>query len=221
MPIRFVGIRPWQDSTTIDIIRWWLLAYTNTSPGERSVGVLGLVTKRDGKEEISSLVLAGKMKGSRPYNGTPGLDPSEIGPTIGQNMGKVSLPWTILSFFDLGGQRGMRLIWHRYYDECHTVVYMKDGKRLTRPFLCLEFSTSRSSSRTNGIHPSSMSATEIREDYEVWDHYRCDSARRQYVAEEEECKPRGAGRVGIGRGLGDRVTRQGQAGGQGDYQTTF
>ena len=38
-----------------------------------------------------------------------------------------------------------------------------------------------------------MSATEIRQDYEVWDHHRRDSARRRYAedeGEEEEMKKR-------------------------------
>ena len=41
--------------------------------------------------------------------------------------------------------------------------------------------------------PTSMSATEIRQDYEVWDHHRRDSARRRYAedeGEEEEMKKR-------------------------------
>lgn len=27
----------------------------------------------------------------------------------------------------LGGQRGIRSIWHRYYDECHAVAYVIDA----------------------------------------------------------------------------------------------
>ena len=42
-------------------------------------------------------------------------------------MGKITLPSTILQFFDLGGQSGIRSIWHRYYDDCHAVVYMIDA----------------------------------------------------------------------------------------------
>ena len=34
--------------------------------------------------------------------------------------------------------------------------------------------------------PMSMSAAEIRQDYEVWDHHRRDSARRRYAEEEGE-----------------------------------
>ena len=42
-------------------------------------------------------------------------------------MGKITLPSAILQFFDLGGQSGIRNIWHRYYDDCHAVVYIIDA----------------------------------------------------------------------------------------------
>ncbi|KAJ8508002.1 hypothetical protein ONZ45_g9681 [Pleurotus djamor] len=61
------------------------------------------------------------------YNETPGLNPDKIAPTVGQNTGKITLPSTILQFWDLGGQRGIRNIWHRYYDDCHAVVYVIDA----------------------------------------------------------------------------------------------
>lgn len=83
------------------------------------------------------------------YNDVPGLTPDKIGPTVGQNSaqrsisynwhrahvgfrilsaGKIILPSTILQFWDLGGQRGIRNIWHRYYDDCHAVVYVIDAE---------------------------------------------------------------------------------------------
>ncbi|KAF8871481.1 P-loop containing nucleoside triphosphate hydrolase protein [Mucidula mucida] len=61
------------------------------------------------------------------YNDTPGLSPDKIAPTVGQNTGKISLPSTILQFYDLGGQRGIRNIWPRYYDDCHAVAYVIDA----------------------------------------------------------------------------------------------
>ncbi|KAF9032116.1 hypothetical protein BDZ89DRAFT_596504, partial [Hymenopellis radicata] len=48
--------------------------------------------------------------------------------------GKISLPSTILQSYDLGGQRGIRNIWPRYYDDCHAVAYVidaDDGERLS------------------------------------------------------------------------------------------
>ena len=43
-------------------------------------------------------------------------------------VGKISLPSTILKFWDLGGQKGIRSIWPRYYDDCHAVVYVIDAE---------------------------------------------------------------------------------------------
>lgn len=42
-------------------------------------------------------------------------------------VGKITLPSSILQFWDLGGQRGIRSIWHRYYDDCHAVAYVIDA----------------------------------------------------------------------------------------------
>ena len=42
--------------------------------------------------------------------------------------GTIVLPSTILQFWDLGGQRGIRNIWHRYYEDCHAVVYVIDAE---------------------------------------------------------------------------------------------
>jgi len=32
-----------------------------------------------------------------------------------------------MHFFDLGGQRDIRSIWPKYYDECHAVVFVLDA----------------------------------------------------------------------------------------------
>lgn len=42
-------------------------------------------------------------------------------------VGKITLPSTILQFWDLGGQRDIRSIWHRYYDDCQAVIYVIDA----------------------------------------------------------------------------------------------
>jgi len=42
--------------------------------------------------------------------------------------GKITLPSTILQFWDLGGQRGIRNIWPKYYKDCHAVVYVLDAE---------------------------------------------------------------------------------------------
>ncbi|KAJ7873925.1 P-loop containing nucleoside triphosphate hydrolase protein [Mycena olivaceomarginata] len=88
------------------------------------------------KEEFSVIIIgldgAGKTtlleRIKTLYNDTPGLTPDKIAPTVGQNTGKITLPSTILQFWDLGGQRGIRNIWHRYYDDCHAVAYIIDAE---------------------------------------------------------------------------------------------
>lgn len=48
------------------------------------------------------------------------------------SVGRIVLPSTILQFWDLGGQRDIRNIWERYYDECHAVVYVVDASDVER-----------------------------------------------------------------------------------------
>ncbi|KAL4071380.1 P-loop containing nucleoside triphosphate hydrolase protein [Scleroderma yunnanense] len=155
------------------------------------------------KEEFSIIIIgldgAGKTtlleKIKTLYCDAPGLDPSKIGPTVGQNMGKISLPSTILNFFDLGGQRGIRSIWNHYYDDCHAVVYMIDAQDRERLGEGWEvFDSVLSSPQILNVpllllankqdSPDSLSATEIRHDYEAWDQHRRESARRRFGEDE-------------------------------------
>ena len=53
---------------------------------------------------------------------------SRIDALMSHAVGKITLPSTILKFWDLGGQRGIRSIWHRYYDDCHAVVFVIDAE---------------------------------------------------------------------------------------------
>lgn len=53
--------------------------------------------------------------------------PSPLASHLALPVGKISLPSTILQFWDLGGQRDIRSIWSKYYDECHAVVYVVDA----------------------------------------------------------------------------------------------
>jgi ADP-ribosylation factor related protein 1 len=128
------------------------------------------------------------------------------------------LPSSILNFFDLGGQRGIRSIWHRYYDDCHAVAYVIDAQDRERLSEGLEvfgtFTYLRSAlSQLQTPHellcvdsvlsspqilnvpllllankqdsPESLSATEIRHDYEEWDQRRRESARRRFGEDED------------------------------------
>ncbi|KAJ7091945.1 P-loop containing nucleoside triphosphate hydrolase protein [Mycena belliarum] len=123
------------------------------------------------------------------YNDTPGLTPDKIGPTVGQNTGTITLPSTILQFWDLGGQRGIRNIWHRYYDDCHAVAYVidaEDRERLSEGWEV--FDSVLSAPQILNIpllliankqdSPQALSVEEIRHDYEDWHQRKLESARR-------------------------------------------
>ncbi|CCM03208.1 uncharacterized protein FIBRA_05332 [Fibroporia radiculosa] len=173
----------------------WCLQYVSFDQGvlrilyeeEFSVIILGL----DGAGKTTLLE---KIKTL--YNDTPGLAPDKIGPTVGQNMGKITLPSTILQFWDLGGQRGIRSIWHRYYDDCHAVVFVLDAQDRERLGEGWEvFDSVLSSPKILGVpllllankqdSPQSLSVEEIRNGYEEWYQSKQDAARRQYGDEIE------------------------------------
>ena len=136
------------------------------------------------------------------YNPTPGMHPDKIGPTVGQNsrsshhtplmsVGKISLPSTTLHFFDLGGQRDIRSIWPKYYDECHAVVFVLDAVDQSRLSETWEvFDEVLSSPRLLNLplllvankqdSPDSLSVEEIRESFDAW------SRAKKASGEEEE-----------------------------------
>ncbi|KAJ7071935.1 P-loop containing nucleoside triphosphate hydrolase protein [Mycena amicta] len=156
------------------------------------------------KEEFSVIIIgldsAGKTtlleKIKTLYNEIPGLTPDKIGPTVGQNTGTVTLPSTILQFWDLGGQRGIRNIWHRYYDDCHAVAYVidaQDRERLSEGWEVFE--TVLSAPQILNVPllliankqdaPNALSVEEIRQDYEDWHQRKIESARRSARYEGE------------------------------------
>ncbi|KAF8520390.1 P-loop containing nucleoside triphosphate hydrolase protein [Hysterangium stoloniferum] len=147
------------------------------------------------KDEYSVLILglagAGKTtlleKIKTIYNNKPGLSPDKITPTVGQNMGKITLPSTILQFWDLGGQSGIRDIWHRYYDDCHAVAYVVDAhdrEQLEEGWEVFESVLSAPQILDVPLlllankqdTPGSMSVQEIREHYEAWWQNRLEEA---------------------------------------------
>ena len=104
--------------------------------------------------------------------------------------GKITLPSAILQFSDLGGQRGIRSIWHRYYDNCHAVAYVIDAddrERLSEGWEI--FDSVLSDPRILGVpllllankqdSSLSLSVEEIRHDYEDWYQRKLESSRRR------------------------------------------
>ncbi|KAF7323172.1 hypothetical protein HMN09_00097700 [Mycena chlorophos] len=156
------------------------------------------------KEEFSVIIIgldgAGKTtlleKIKTLYNETPGLTPDKIGPTVGQNTGTVTLPSTILQFWDLGGQRGIRNIWHKYYDDCHAVAYVidaEDRERLSEGWEVFDSVLSAPQILNVPLllvankqdSPNALSVEEIRQDYEDWHQRKVESARRSARYEGE------------------------------------
>ncbi|KAJ7282788.1 P-loop containing nucleoside triphosphate hydrolase protein [Mycena rebaudengoi] len=131
------------------------------------------------------------------YTDTPGLAPDKIGPTVGQNTGTISLPSTILQFWDLGGQRGIRSIWPRYYDDCHAVAYVVDAEDRERLSEGWEvFDSVLSAPQILNVpllllankqdSPNALSVEEIRHDYEDWHQRKMESARRSVRRDGED-----------------------------------
>ncbi|EJT46971.1 hypothetical protein A1Q2_02019 [Trichosporon asahii var. asahii CBS 8904] len=117
------------------------------------------------------------------YNPTPGMAPDKIAPTVGQNIGKINLPSTIMQFFDLGGQRDIRSIWPKYYDECHAVVFVVDASDQARLSETWEvFDDVITSPRLLNLpllllankqdKDTSLTVAEIRESFEAWQRAR-------------------------------------------------
>ncbi|KAF8322133.1 P-loop containing nucleoside triphosphate hydrolase protein [Clavulina sp. PMI_390] len=130
-----------------------------------------------GLDNAGKTTLLEKIKTT--YNKTPGLDPSKIGPTVGQNIGKITLPSSILQFWDLGGQRDIRNIWVKYYESCHAVAYVVDASDLERLAEGWEvFDSVLNHPRIVGLPllllankqdlPSSLTVEQIRANYEEW-----------------------------------------------------
>jgi ADP-ribosylation factor related protein 1 len=58
------------------------------------------------------------------------FQPENIRPTVGQNIGRITVGETvklILAFWDLGGQEGLRKIWEEYYRESDALIFVVDA----------------------------------------------------------------------------------------------
>ncbi|KAI8444884.1 P-loop containing nucleoside triphosphate hydrolase protein [Phakopsora pachyrhizi] len=102
----------------------------------------GLYAHLTRKEEFNVILLgldnAGKTASSpllfkTIYNpSNPGLKPSQISSTIGQNIGKITLSSAYLQFLDLGGSLEIRPIWEKYYDDADAICWIIDSKDRVR-----------------------------------------------------------------------------------------
>lgn len=42
-------------------------------------------------------------------------------------VGRVDIDGIRLSFWDLGGQEELQILWDKYYSECHAIIYVVDS----------------------------------------------------------------------------------------------
>lgn len=54
------------------------------------------------------------------------LTADQIVPTVGLNLARVDTSGSVVYFWDLGGQKSLRTLWNRFYEECHAVLYVID-----------------------------------------------------------------------------------------------
>ncbi|KAI8051302.1 ADP-ribosylation factor family-domain-containing protein [Syncephalis plumigaleata] len=106
----------------------------------------GLYAHLTQKEEYNVIILgldnAGKTtlleQIKQIYLGIRGLPPEKITPTVGMNIGKVEVHRSRINFWDLGGQDALRVLWDKYYDECHGIVFVIDSADSMRLDQCRE-----------------------------------------------------------------------------------
>lgn len=55
------------------------------------------------------------------------VDLKRIASTVGLNVGKIATGGVILSFWDLGGQRELQLLWEKYFREAHGIIWVVDS----------------------------------------------------------------------------------------------
>lgn len=56
-----------------------------------------------------------------------GLPPDRIAPTVGQNIGHITINGVLLRLWDIGGQENLRSMWESYYKDAHAVVFVVDS----------------------------------------------------------------------------------------------
>jgi ADP-ribosylation factor related protein 1 len=78
-----------------------------------------------GVEQCGKTSLLEKLKSL--YTDAVGLPSKQIVPTVGLNIAKLEACGSKLVIWDLGGQKGLRSIWEKYYAEAHALVFVVDG----------------------------------------------------------------------------------------------
>ena len=61
------------------------------------------------------------------YSGTSPPRDLRLPPTVGLNIGNLDVERVHLTFWDLGGQQGLRVLWDKYFSEAHALIYVVDS----------------------------------------------------------------------------------------------
>ncbi|EMR10862.1 hypothetical protein PNEG_01008 [Pneumocystis murina B123] len=61
------------------------------------------------------------------YNNTYIFSANNIIPTVGQNIGKITVDKTKIQLWDLGGRSSLRSLWYSYFSECHSIILVVDS----------------------------------------------------------------------------------------------
>lgn len=61
------------------------------------------------------------------YTDVPGLEASQVVPTVGLNLAHFEALGAPLLCWDVGGAAGLRSIWSKYYGECHALLFCVDA----------------------------------------------------------------------------------------------
>ncbi|VVT58026.1 uncharacterized protein SAPINGB_P006000 [Magnusiomyces paraingens] len=89
-------------------------------------GIYTSLTRKEGLDNAGKTTLLEKLK-SEYSESKRGLDPDKIMPTVGQNVGHITINGTLLRLWDVGGSENLRSLWDSYYSDAHAVVFVVDS----------------------------------------------------------------------------------------------
>ena len=67
------------------------------------------------------------MEQIKKMEGLKSMKLERIPPTVGLNIAKINKRQGEFLFWDVGGQKSLRKIWTKYFQECNGVVFLIDG----------------------------------------------------------------------------------------------
>lgn len=78
-----------------------------------------------GLDYAGKTTLLEKLKSK--FGHMPSIPPEKIPPTIGMNLARLQYKGSKLVIWDLAGQLKMRMLWEKYYDDAHCIIFLVDA----------------------------------------------------------------------------------------------